>query len=281
MRFAHFRGHLNRFNGNPNDAANTDRIPGVDEQIDQHLLQLSCIRFGHAGFRIETQINRNIRPQNMTHHAAGLPNHLVNIDRRHANRRLARKYQQLLNNLRCSFCGIADQLRMRLDCRRIIGRKTQHFSSRQNYGQHVIHVVGDSACNSSNAFYFLCLNQLLFKTPTLGDIFHGYFKIDKLAVLIVDRPVFETYLENGSVARFPVNLGVDRNALLARFDIQRKPVRFTCKNITIQIQLHDFINRFITQHPHQGGVDREKNTILRCLINPFSYVLKNRTILLF
>ena len=144
-------------------AAVGHRISRVDHEIDDDLLQLHGISHQRARRRINLRLDHHALADQTAQHAVGVGDDGAQVDRRKAQRLLAREGEQLVRQRRGVFGGSPDLDEIAPE--RLVGADLpgQHVGVAQDHGQRVVEVVRDAAGQLSDRFQLLRLAQLLFQ----------------------------------------------------------------------------------------------------------------------
>ena len=241
-------------------AAVGHRVARVGRQIQENLLERSGIGLHHArgGLGVAADLDRGGEqaPQRMQL----LPNPLGHAERAQVERLVAAEPQQPVHQLGTAPGRVGQLLQIAPHVGGRVGQRFRHqVALRQDHGQQVVEVVGDSGREPADRFHLLGLLQRALQRPLLGDVLgHHLEAFEVAAPLAPHRPARKPHGDVVTVAALPLDLhAADALEGARQLDVA-SPLRGIDVHIAAQVEGEHLRFVVVAEHGDQRGIDLEE-----------------------
>ena len=151
-------------------AALRHRISGVDDQVNQHLLNLAGICFDALQIGRQFRAELNIFANQSLQHLVHVGDYVVQTERQRLQNLLASKGQQLPRQVRRAIAGLLDFFEVSPDRSITFDSLQRETAVTVDRGEQIVEVVSDAPRQLPDPFQLLRLSQLVLKVLPVGNV---------------------------------------------------------------------------------------------------------------
>src|SRR5204863_6479307 len=146
------------------------RIPRVDDEVDDRLLQLSRVRVHGAQLGSELGLQLDVLANETDEHAVQVSNHRVQVEDARLEHLLPAEHEQLARESRGSLGGLFNFLDVQASLGALVEAVEQQSGRSEHRRQQVVELSRDAAGQSSHRLHLLRLPVLDLESSYVGEV---------------------------------------------------------------------------------------------------------------
>jgi hypothetical protein len=159
-------------------------IPGIHDEIHNHLLKLDRVRPDRSEFRLQESDQFNILPDDWSEHGRYIGNHGVQVAHNRLQHLPAAKRKELAGKFRRALCGTKNLTGFVMELIPFHEAPEHELAIGDYRRKYIVEVVSYPTGQSSDRLDLLRLQKPVLELPALGDVEHITLDLDQLAAIV-------------------------------------------------------------------------------------------------